>query len=386
MELAGDAKAARRLLSDYKEKDLDFGLDAQGLSELVAGDKEWAQAIIDAFGCPNGIINALAFICGAVLVCSGPALEKAELIFDALDFDMTEQITMDEMVERNIPSDEELESITLQAYRELSKAAGQSITKNEFTKWVLRFINTAPTAQGEASIQDMLIQFGLIAPPPTRSLADVVLAEMQDENQVPIKAEESGDDKQDEESSSHPEAIISEPPTASDEAVAASVPEEAAPVALPDGGVNQDAAHFSSPDDVSKDPTAEAPAEPEASHESGEHSGEYGDEFDQETPRAAEAAGAEAVPPDEPTQSQLSPSQNLQAFESYDYTRPEFDASTGLPPPDPLGDALSTDPTPRDAVAVPDTAPPTVHNEEQTQSEAPEDPVPSDTPTPEEGE
>ncbi|KAJ0412495.1 hypothetical protein ATCC90586_006862 [Pythium insidiosum] len=345
-----DAKAARRLLSDYKEKDLDFGLDAQGLSELVAGDKEWAQAIIDAFGCPNGIINALAFICGAVLVCSGPALEKAE------------------------------------PYRELSKSAGQSITKNEFTKWVLRFINAAPTAQGEASIQDMLIQFGLVAPPPTRSLADEVLAEMQDENQVPIKAEESGDDKQVEESSSHPEATISEPPTASDEAVAASVPEEAAPLALSDGGVNQDAAHFSSPDDVSKDPTAEAPAEPEASHESGEHSGEYGDEFDQETPRAAEAAGAEAVPPDEPTQSQLSPSQNLQAFESYDYTRPEFDASTGLPPPDPLGDALSTDPTPRDAVAVPDTAPPTVHNEEQTQSEAPEDPVPSDTPTPDEGE
>ncbi|KAJ0390559.1 hypothetical protein P43SY_010954 [Pythium insidiosum] len=291
------------MLSDYKEKDLDFGLDAQGLGELVAGDKEWAQAIIDAFGCPNGIINALAFICGAVLVCSGPALEKAELIFDALDFDMTEQITMDEMVERNIPSDEELESITLQAYRELSKSAGQSITKNEFTKWVLRFINTAPTAQGEASIQDMLIQFGLIAPPPT-----------------------------------------------------------------------------------SKDPTAEAPAEPEVSHESGEHSGDYGDEFDQETPRAAEVAGAEAVPPDEPTQSQSSPSQSLQAFESYDYTRPEFDASTGLPPPDPLGDALSADPTPRDAVAVPDTAPPTVDTEEQTQSEAPEDPVPSDTPTPEEGE
>lgn len=45
----------KRLLQEYKDKDLDFGLDAQGLSELVGGDKEWASEIIDAFGSTNGM-------------------------------------------------------------------------------------------------------------------------------------------------------------------------------------------------------------------------------------------------------------------------------------------------------------------------------------------
>ncbi|KAF4316794.1 hypothetical protein BBO99_00005500 [Phytophthora kernoviae] len=91
-----DIKAARQMLQDYKDKDLDFGLDAQGLGELLRGDKEWAESIIDAFGSSTGIVNALAFVCGACLVSSGPALEKTE------NFDGTEQISMDEMVS-NIP-------------------------------------------------------------------------------------------------------------------------------------------------------------------------------------------------------------------------------------------------------------------------------------------
>ncbi|RLN47796.1 hypothetical protein BBJ29_007251 [Phytophthora kernoviae] len=97
-----DIKAARQVLQDYKDKDLDFGLDTQGLGELLRGDKDWAESIIDAFGSSTGIVNALAFVCGACLVSSGPALEKTEMIFDALDFDGTEQISMDEMVS-NIP-------------------------------------------------------------------------------------------------------------------------------------------------------------------------------------------------------------------------------------------------------------------------------------------
>jgi len=31
---------------------LDFGLDAQALSELIGGDKQWAENIIDAFVAP----------------------------------------------------------------------------------------------------------------------------------------------------------------------------------------------------------------------------------------------------------------------------------------------------------------------------------------------
>lgn len=52
---AGDLKAARRLLQDYKDKDLDFGLDTQALSELIQDDKEWAEDIILAFGSTNGM-------------------------------------------------------------------------------------------------------------------------------------------------------------------------------------------------------------------------------------------------------------------------------------------------------------------------------------------
>ncbi|KAG6609049.1 uncharacterized protein IUM83_13370 [Phytophthora cinnamomi] len=149
-----DLKSSRRLLQDYKDKDLDFGLDAQGLADLLGGDKDWAESIIDAFSSPTGIINALAFICGACLVCSGPALEKAGMIFDALDFDGTEQISMDEMTISflcstrgfcviagvgSVPSDEELETVTLQAYRDLNKGSTQSITKAEFMKWIIEF-------------------------------------------------------------------------------------------------------------------------------------------------------------------------------------------------------------------------------------------------------
>ncbi|GLE00461.1 hypothetical protein PINS_up009218 [Pythium insidiosum] len=352
-----DIRAARRLLADYKEKDLDFGLDAQGLSELLAGDKEWAERVIDAFGCANGIINALALICGAILVSSGAALEKAELVFDALDFDMTEQITMDEMTiaflcsargftviagAGAVPTDEELEGVTLQAYRELSKSAGQSITKNEFTKWVLRFIGAAPTAQGEVSIQDMLIQFGLVTPPPTRSLTDEVLAEMQTENQSTPPTEESSNAKEeDDASSAHPEAVASDPSPAE--------PDDIEPAAAVDeGDTTQPPPDDTVQDVVPLDPTPSPP------QENGEHSGEYGDEFDQETPRDTESVVAAAVEPEAaataeaPEQSEsMSPRQDEDhaSDRSYeDFTRPEFDASSGLPPPDPLANAV----TPRD--------------------------------------
>ncbi|KAK1946041.1 hypothetical protein P3T76_003089 [Phytophthora citrophthora] len=184
-----DLKASRGLLQTYKDKDMDFGLDSQGLTELLGGDKDWAENIIDAFRGSSGIINALAFICGACLVSSGPALEKAGsnvelyfhvvlLIFDGLDFDGTEQISMDEMTIAflccargfcvisgvgTVPSDEELESVTLQAYRELNKGSTQSITKSEFTKWILEFASgTGTPFTREVTLENVLKQFRLV--------------------------------------------------------------------------------------------------------------------------------------------------------------------------------------------------------------------------------
>ncbi|KAL3667029.1 hypothetical protein V7S43_007972 [Phytophthora oleae] len=173
-------KASRGLLQTYKDKDMDFGLDSQGLAELLGGDKDWAENIIDAFKSPSGIINALAFICGACLVSSGPALEKAGMIFDGLDFDGTEQISMDEMTIAflccarglcvmsgvgTVPSDEELESVTLQAYRDLNKGSTQSITKSEFTKWVLEFASgTEAPITREVTLENVLEQFRVVPP------------------------------------------------------------------------------------------------------------------------------------------------------------------------------------------------------------------------------
>jgi hypothetical protein len=42
-------------LNDYKEKDLDFGLNAESLADLLHGDKVWAESIIIAFGSTNGM-------------------------------------------------------------------------------------------------------------------------------------------------------------------------------------------------------------------------------------------------------------------------------------------------------------------------------------------
>ncbi|KAG7377719.1 hypothetical protein PHYPSEUDO_011126 [Phytophthora pseudosyringae] len=199
-----DLKASRGLLQTYKDKDLDFGLDSQGLADLVGGDKDWAEGIIDAFKSSTGIINALAFICGACLVSSGPALEKAGMIFDALDFDGTEQISMDEMTIAflccargvcvvagvgTIPSDEELESVTLQAYRDLNKGSTQSITKSEFTKWALEFASgTGAPITREVTLQKALEQFRVV--PPTE-----IVQEKEDNNfsTLPVALNEAPD-------------------------------------------------------------------------------------------------------------------------------------------------------------------------------------------------
>ncbi|KAG1688631.1 hypothetical protein DVH05_003556 [Phytophthora capsici] len=173
-----DLKASRGLLQTYKEKDMDFGLDSQGLAELLGGDKDWAENIVDAFRSTSGIINALAFISGACLVSSGSALDKAEMIFDGLDFDGTEQISMDEMTIAflccargfcvmsgvgTVPSDEELESVTLQAYRDLNKGPTQSITKAEFTQWVLEFASgTGAPITREVTLENVVEQFRVV--------------------------------------------------------------------------------------------------------------------------------------------------------------------------------------------------------------------------------
>ncbi|GMF44837.1 unnamed protein product [Phytophthora fragariaefolia] len=62
-----------------------------------------------------------------------------------------------------VPSDEELEAVTLQAFRDLNKGSTQSITKTEFTKWIIEFASGAgaPPAR-EVTLQQTLEQFRVI--------------------------------------------------------------------------------------------------------------------------------------------------------------------------------------------------------------------------------
>lgn len=62
-----------------------------------------------------------------------------------------------------VPSDEELETVSLQAYRDLNKGSTQSITKAEFMKWIIEFASGAgapPTR--EVTLQNALEQFRVV--------------------------------------------------------------------------------------------------------------------------------------------------------------------------------------------------------------------------------
>jgi hypothetical protein len=124
------------------------------------------------------------------------------VLFDAMDFDGTEQISMDEMVRRSlglmcymcvdtmwlcktivflcccrglcvmagvgvVPSDEALEAITLQAYRDYSKSSTQSISKTEFADWVVKFASRSHNGEvgsvKEVSLQTAMEQFGVVS-------------------------------------------------------------------------------------------------------------------------------------------------------------------------------------------------------------------------------
>lgn len=61
-----------------------------------------------------------------------------------------------------VPSDDALEAVTLQAYRELNKSSAQSITKTEFTDWVLRFAASGSSSSKEVSLDAALHQFGVV--------------------------------------------------------------------------------------------------------------------------------------------------------------------------------------------------------------------------------
>jgi hypothetical protein len=64
-----------------------------------------------------------------------------------------------------VPSDEELESVTLRAYRDLNKTSAQSITKAEFTKWVIEFAGgTGAPPTREVTLPSTLEQFRVVPP------------------------------------------------------------------------------------------------------------------------------------------------------------------------------------------------------------------------------
>lgn len=64
-----------------------------------------------------------------------------------------------------VPSDEALETITLQAYQDYSKSSAQSISKTEFADWVLKFAsgnrNGEVASVKEVSLQTAMEQFGV---------------------------------------------------------------------------------------------------------------------------------------------------------------------------------------------------------------------------------
>jgi hypothetical protein len=286
-----------------------------------------------------------------------------------------------------VPTDEALEHVTLQAYRELSKSGGHSITKTEFTKWVLHFVSAAPS-HGEASLEDMAIQFGLIAVPPVKTTTEPVLHEIAEGNNAFVGDETCGD--------------MAEPP-----------PQEETPVAedamVPGDEPTEGEAlvHQEGEQEDTEEQevvAAEAAAEPiEAVQGQGEVEvpvvfNEYDDEFQAESPRDdgdtmdrppsppveqaeedlqappepafihADPVGGlharEETAPDVPTSGDGEPAgddlqADLNAYDTYDYADPTFDSSSGLSPPDPF-DAqdppiVSAEPTPRAAVNETDT-------------------------------
>lgn len=68
-----------------------------------------------------------------------------------------------------VPSDEALETVTLQAYRDYSKSSAQSISKTEFSDWVIKFAsgahNDGAASAKEVSLQAAMETFGVVSTP-----------------------------------------------------------------------------------------------------------------------------------------------------------------------------------------------------------------------------
>ena len=103
----------------------------------------------------SGIVNAISLLCIIILIsdCLN-RLETARLnaIFDLVDFNQAGKISLDEltillislsnaitvMIERkDAPSEEIITTLTLNMYDQLKKAPNSTISKQEFTQWML---------------------------------------------------------------------------------------------------------------------------------------------------------------------------------------------------------------------------------------------------------
>ena len=103
----------------------------------------------------SGIVNAISLICIIIMISDClQRLERARLnaIFDLADFNQAGKISLDEltillislanaitvMVERkDAPSEEIITTLTLNMYEQLKKAPNSTISKQEFTQWML---------------------------------------------------------------------------------------------------------------------------------------------------------------------------------------------------------------------------------------------------------
>lgn len=310
------------------------------------------------------------------------------VVFDALDFDATEQISMDEMVRTilrrllarpwdssiaainnqiliqtivflcstrgfcvlsgvgAVPSDEDLENVTLLAYRELNKSSGQSISKSEFTKWVLRFAGgsvagtSTMTSNADVSIDSALQRFGILTSPKASPLDNEEVDRASDRKHDNASARQYASEEvpSDEENAqeSHP-AITAMTEDEQPEEMQEYEQEFAAET--PRSAGIERPMHPSALQDQREDGHFEAEAtDPDQLSSSGDEPSVFRDDpIESVVPSArdeeARTSAAELVAPD-PSLPAVDAPIDFNDFDTYDYTQPEFDGSSGLPPPE----------------------------------------------------
>jgi len=144
------------MIQNFVEQEYDFGIDVNQVATLTELSQTESHGIIKSLSRnDSGIVNAISLLCIIILIsdCLN-RLETARLnaIFDLVDFNQAGKISLDElnillislsnaitvMIERkDAPSEEIITTLTLNMYDQLKKAPNSTISKQEFTQWML---------------------------------------------------------------------------------------------------------------------------------------------------------------------------------------------------------------------------------------------------------